>query len=87
MTEDHKRIRFELEFYATTDVTRVQRVVYNLFMLLGDVGGLSGILVTLAAILVKLLTYKNSENHLVELLFTAGSSDDQKGDESKIDDV
>ena len=87
MTEDHYRIRFELEFMATRDVTTVQRIVYNLFMLLGDVGGFSGFLVTLATVLVSLLTYKNAENHLVEILFTADSSDDQDGDASKNDDV
>ena len=39
-------------------------------MLLGDVGGLSGLLFTVSASLVSILTYNNPENMLVEKLFS-----------------
>ena len=49
-------------------------------MLLGDVGGFSGLLYTVGASIVSLLTYNNPENRLVEKLFIVGSSErpDQK---------
>ena len=62
---------------ASTDITYVSRVVYNLFMLISDVGGLSGFLVSLAAALVSVFTYKNAENHLVELLFSSQDPDQE----------
>ena len=48
---------------------QVERVVYNTFMLLGDVGGLYGILVPLAATLLGYLNFQKSENILAEHLF------------------
>lgn len=47
------------------DVVVVNRTVYNTFMLLGDVGGLSGLLYAVGASIVSLLTYNNAENTLV----------------------
>ena len=52
--------RLEIDFVASTDITYVSRVVYALFMLISDVGGLSGFLVSLTAIIVGVFTYKNT---------------------------
>ena len=52
-----------------TNVTVIDRTVYSTFMLLGDVGGFSGLLYTVGASFVGLLTYNNPENKLVEKLF------------------
>ena len=48
-------------------------------MLLGDVGGFSGLLYTVGSSIVSLLTYNNPENKLVEKLFVVGAKEsDQK---------
>ena len=78
--EDNERIRYNLEFSASKDVTYVQRVVYNLFMLLGDVGGLSGSLTLVSTVLVSLFTFKNADNHLVQILFDIPSISSDQGD-------
>ena len=49
--------------------TIIERSVYNSFMLLGDVGGFTGFLGYLCSILVSILTYKNSTNHLTRQLY------------------
>ena len=51
------------------DVTLVTRQVYNTFMLLGDVGGLSGFFFAIGASIVSLLTYGKPENNMVEKLY------------------
>ena len=87
--EDNERIRYNLEFSASKDVTYVQRVVYNLFMLLGDVGGLSGSLTLVSTVLVSLFTFKNADNHLVQILFdipssTSSDQDDREANKNEI---
>ena len=52
-----------------SQVTSISREVYNAFMLFGDVGGFSGLLFTLNAIIVSIFTHNNTENYLVESLF------------------
>ena len=51
------------------DVDSVERSVYNFFMLLGDVGGLYGIFVSIAATLLGILNYQKFDNLLVADLF------------------
>ena len=51
------------------DVDSVERSVYNLFMLLGDVGGLYGIFVSIAATLLGILNYQKFDNLLAADLF------------------
>ena len=55
--------------YIDRDVTVISREVYNLFMLFGDVGGLSGLFYALSSILVNVFTYNNSENYLTKTLY------------------
>ena len=53
-----------LGFDLGADVTLIQRDVYNLFMLIGDIGGFQGILFAVGATLVGLFTHNNPENYL-----------------------
>ena len=43
----------------------VERQVYNIFMLLGDVGGFAGLLYALGSILVSIFNFANAENFVV----------------------
>ena len=45
-------------------------------MLLGDIGGFYGILVSVFALINSLLNYHNAENYLVEQLYSQPKSDD-----------
>ena len=49
------RIGFSIEL--DLDVTLIERNVYNVLMLLGDVGGLMGIVYSISASLLSLITY------------------------------
>ena len=50
-------------------LTVIERQVYNIFMLLGDVGGFSGLLVTLGSIVTQFFNYLKVENHLAAKLY------------------
>ena len=63
-------IKLQLYYSVDPDVILIDRTVYSTFMLLGDVGGLTGLLFTVSASLVSLLTYNKPENKLVEKLFS-----------------
>ena len=52
------------------DVVKVERAVYNSFMLLGDVGGLYGILVPLVGAILSYINFQKIDNNLAERLFT-----------------
>ena len=56
--------RLQLDFSVSQDVVIINRNIYNTFMLLGDVGGLSGLLYAVGAYIVSFLTYNNPENTL-----------------------
>lgn len=64
-----RNTRLQMTFSMSSQVTSISREVYNAFMLFGDVGGFSGLLFTLNAIIVSIFTYNNAENSLVESLF------------------
>ena len=49
--------RMSFTFLMDKDVLKVERQVYNIFMLLGDVGGIYGLLVSIAASLIALLNF------------------------------
>ena len=66
--------RLQLVFSVSHDVTQTTRAVYNTFMLLGYVGGFSGLLYAVGSSLVGLLTYNSAENRLVEKLFTVDAA-------------
>ena len=46
-------------------VTTVERSVYNILMLLGDVGGLYGLLFSIIATLNSVINFQKAENSLV----------------------
>ena len=52
------------------DVVKVERTVYNSFMLLGDVGGLYGILALLVGTILGYMNFQKIDNALAERLFT-----------------
>ena len=56
-TQLPERTAFELDFYLNKDLTRVERSVYNTFMLLGDVGGLYGFLSGLFAFFLGIINH------------------------------
>ena len=47
----------EIQFSKDRDVTRVERQVYNTFMLLGDIGGFSGLLTSIIASILSIVNY------------------------------
>ena len=51
------------------DVVTVKREVYNYFMLLGDVGGLFGLFVSVFATILGVTNYQKSDNLIVSDLF------------------
>ena len=52
-----------------SEVTLVERSVYNVFMFLGDVGGFSGLLYALGAVLIRISNFANAENFVVHSLY------------------
>ena len=55
---------------------KVERSVYNSLMLLGDVGGLYGLLFSVFAILNAAFTYQKQKNLLVQSLYRGGNKHD-----------
>ena len=51
------------------DVTKIERIVYNSFMLLGDIGGVFGLFVSVAASLLSIINYHKPENLLIHELY------------------
>ena len=51
------------------EVTLIERNVYNSFMLFGDVGGFSGLLLTIGSFLVSIFNFYNAENYVAQSLF------------------
>ena len=60
-----------LEFHITIDedVVNIDRSAYNFFQVLGDVGGLYGILFSVAASLHSWLNYSKAENYMTKALY------------------
>ena len=50
-------------------VKKIERSVYNFLMLLGDVGGLYGLLFSVFAILNEVFSFRKSENLLAQSLY------------------
>ena len=50
-------------------VKTTERSVYNTLMLLGDIGGLFGLLFSVCATLNNVLNFQKAENYLVKSLF------------------
>ena len=61
--------RLSLRYEMNKDVEQVERAVYNSFMLLGDVGGLYGILMLLVGTILGYINFQKIDNVLAERLF------------------
>lgn len=72
-----------MTFKMSKEVISISREVYNSFMLFGDVGGFSGLLFTLNALLINIFTYNNTENYLVESLFKRAPNQSSKKKQPK----
>ena len=55
------------------DVTRIERTVYNTFMLLGDIGGLYGLFFSFATTVLGFINYQKPFNQLAAKLFKPNS--------------
>ena len=54
------------------DAQKITRNVYNFFTLLGDVGGLFGLLISVASSLSGVLSFQKAENFLSDHMYSAG---------------
>ena len=61
--------RLQYEIFFDRDEVVIERSVYNTFMLLGDVGGLSSILFTIGSIFNQIWHTNNAENFLAKQLY------------------
>ena len=66
--------RLQVELSMGSDILHIERNVYNLITLLGDLGGLYGLLISFGASLVSYMTYNNAENFLARHLFVGSTS-------------
>ena len=57
------------------DSVLVDRNVYNILALLGDVGGLTGIILSISASLMSLITFSNAENYIAKSLYQSYNND------------
>ena len=51
------RTRLEMDIRVNKDRTKIQRVVYNTFALLGDIGGFYGLFVSIATALLGIINF------------------------------
>ena len=68
--------RVEIVLGLDDEVTLIERNVYNTFMLLGDVGGFSGLLYASGAVLIRIFNFANAENFVVQSLYARELDDD-----------
>ena len=61
--------RLQYEIFFDRDEVVIERSVYNTFMLLGDIGGLSTILFTIGSIFNQIWHTNNAENFLAKQLY------------------
>lgn len=69
--------KLSVTFEMSPNIIYIQRDVYNSFMLLGDVGSFSSILLSIGYAIVGLFTHNNSENYLARKLFAAPYDKDE----------
>ena len=65
--EENTRLQIVIEL--TDEVILIERQVYNLFTLLGDVGGLSGLLYAIGSVLSRTFNFANAQNSVVQSLY------------------
>ena len=77
--------RINLMFHIDHEVTLIQRQVYNSFMLFGDVGGFSGLLIGLGSFIVSFLNFQNAENYVAQFLYKS-KTNSEDGDQLSTED-
>ena len=60
------------------NVTTVSRQIYNTFMLLGDLGGIYGLLISIASVTLYFINYNSAENMLIADLFSVKKEQDEQ---------
>lgn len=72
--------RVILQYRMSKDLIQIDRSVYTTFNLLGDVGGLYGLLVSIASALLRLINFGEAENNIASGLYSVeGSHPDPSG--------
>jgi len=61
--------RLQIEYYVSQDQRTFDRSVYTFWSVLGDIGGLSGILVSVVSTLLNVLNFNKPENHMASRLY------------------
>ena len=61
--------RLEIDIRVNKDKTIIRRSVYNIFALLGDIGGFYGLFVSIATTLLSIINFQKPENILASNLF------------------
>ena len=70
--------RMIVEFEVSRDTIFVQRSAYTLWAVLGDVGGLNGVIFSVAATIASIFAYNKDENYLASKLFTLSNNQKRK---------
>ena len=64
--------RLLLSYSMSLDAQKITRNVYNFFTLLGDVGGLFGLLISVASSFAGVLSFQKADNFLTDHIYDAG---------------
>ena len=84
-TEDFNT-RLQLRYVMSHDVIMIERTVFNIFTLLGDIGGFYGLLVSIFATVHGILNYNKTENYIVQQLYRSDHSKSDLSDPPSDDD-
>lgn len=68
-------VHTSLSFERDRDMIIYQRRVETLLDIMGNIGGLQGILVSIFSAIALIFTYKKFDNYMVDELFKAGTKD------------
>ena len=79
--------RLDLVFMMNKDLVRIERQVLNTFDLLGNVGGVQGLLTSIAVSILSIINFQKPENKLVSNLYGVkrrkGKSEAKQKDKEK----
>jgi len=67
--EESNSVWLSITFEMSLDLITYEREVYTFLMMLSDIGGLAGALVTLLSLFMTLWNFKAFDNYLVSKLF------------------
>ena len=75
-----------ITFEMSLDVVEYEREVYTFLMMLSDIGGLAGALVTLLSLFMALWNFKAFDNYLVSKLYRVRRQDEAIGEHTSFYD-